>query len=69
MTTLQKPRRVRALKTLYLDHVIRKEGDEFMFSGEPNAELFLELEAGDTSPVTSNVPRKGTESDKVDDLL
>lgn len=69
--TAAKPRRVRALKKVYVGHVIRKEGEEFMYSGEGNQAVFLELDAGDTSPVTSNVPRgeEPTPDNVIDDLL
>ena len=64
------PRRVRALRTAYVDHVVRKEGEEFTYAGAANADVFLELDAGDTTPVTVGVPRKDSATrDEVDDLL
>lgn len=67
----QPQRRVRALRKAYVNHIVRKEGDEFMYSGDANANVFLELDAGDTSPVQSNVPREVelTVGDDIDDLL
>lgn len=63
------PRRVRALRTAYVEHVIRKEGEEFFYAGEPNKNVFLELDAGDVTPVTANVPRKEQERSELEDLL
>jgi len=55
---MSKPRLVRALQKAYVGHVLRREGEEFTYSGPPAAHLFLELEQGDTTPVSSSVPRK-----------
>ena len=63
-------RRVRALKKVYVGNVFHTEGAEFVYDGPANANLFLELEAGDTTPVTSNVPRAETSAEpEIDDVL
>ena len=70
MVELNTSRRVRALRKAYVAHVIRKEGEEFAYSGAPNPDVFLELEAGDTSPIRSSVPRDAAAvDDGIDDLL
>lgn len=70
--TAAKPRRVRALQKVYVGHVLRDVGEEFSYSGPASAALFLELDAGDTSPATVSVPREeeapGRESN-IDDIL
>jgi hypothetical protein len=55
---MTKPRRVRALRKVYVNHVLYSEGAEFVYSGPPAAHLFLELEQGDTSPGSVDVPRR-----------
>jgi hypothetical protein len=55
---MSKPRRVRALRKVYVNHILYGEGAEFVYSGPPAAHLFLELEQGDASPVSVDVPRQ-----------
>jgi len=70
--TTPKKRKVRALQACYVEHVYRVEGSEFEYGGPGQPDIFLELEAGDTSGVDASVPRsprtKGTE-DSLADLL
>jgi len=68
MSDTQKPRRVRALQKVYVGHVLRREGEEFVYSGPAAAHLFLELEQGDTSPVTASVPRADAEEKVAEDV-
>lgn len=65
MSDTQKPRRVRALQKVYVGHVLRREGEEFVYDGPAAAHLFLELEQGDESPVTASVPRTTDAEEKV----
>ena len=66
---MSKPRRVRALKKVYVGHVFRREGEEFTYAGPPAAHLFLELDQGDTAPVTVSVPRESdAEEEKTADV-
>jgi hypothetical protein len=65
-------RRVRALQRVYVGHVLRAVGEEFSYSGPASAALFLELDAGDTSPVAVSVPREEdapAPESNIDDIL
>ena len=68
MANTQKPRRVRALQKAYVGHVLRREGQEFVYDGPPAPHIFLELEQEDTSPVTVSVPRKDAEEKVAEDV-
>lgn len=65
---MQKARLVRALQKVYTGHVFRREGEEFTYDGPPAAHLFLELEQGDTTPVSASVPRKTDAEEEIEDV-
>lgn len=65
MAHVHKSRRVRALQKAYVGHVLRREGQEFVYDGPPAAHIFLELEQGDTSPASASVPRATDTEEKV----